>query len=238
MNKSAIIFKEKPHINFIPNCINSKGKILKSKNLNDSLLITNSNHKNKKSVDEKKTLSNAYNNIIKVISNLLENIEEEKINGKPNLLNIKTRRSIKQRTLKINKKILIHSSSKSMKLSGNDYKKNDSKKSLTHKSKKSLIESSPFNIKSNKNVILPNIKIIKADDNDNDNSKNNLINKSFNHKKTNFLNLSTNINKSKQSISKKSNNRLKLHNDKGALFESKTIIEHKSNIAIPKNLIK
>ena len=223
MNQSAINLKRNSQNNTLRNSLISKGgKISKQKNLNNSTLNIEHKYKNENIFEENKMLSKAYKNIIKVIANILGNIEEEKINGKTNMLKINSRRRtvFKKKSDKRIQKIPINTSSKSMNLLVLD-------NNQSFISKKSVNKSSSINIKSNKNFNIPNIKIIKADNNDN--SNHNLINNSYN----NINEEKSNLNMSHFSITKNNRNRLKLKND-----TKRKLVYHNSNKIIPKSLTK
>ena len=200
----------------------------------------------KQFLDEDKTLKYAYKNVIRVITNILGNIEEEKTNGKINYLNLSFKSKKGKRTLmpkqssKFNTKIKLDVSPKSMKAVKKNYKKSNSKEShfFSNISNNSIIiNKSPPTC--NKNVDVPIIQIIKT--NESKEKKNNLINKSYNNIKVKDelknSTICTGVNKSKFNKS----NRLKVENSFASLFTPRNKKINKSqntNMNSPKKMRK
>ena len=229
MNQSAIIFKRNSKNNNFKNSVISNSKKKKTKyrkSLNSSLIIEQPKIHN--NYGEDRTLSKAYKNVIKVITNILENIEEQKINGKANNLNINSRSQRKRESeylKKTSKKTLnIMSSPKSMKPIKKTYKKIDSLSNISRKSFNSK-ESSSIII-NNKNSNVPIIKIIKPDNEENSNQK--LFNNSYKIDEINNSIHSTNLNTS---------NFPQLH-DMLKINKNRLIKHHSNKKILPKKLIK
>ena len=236
MNQSAIIFKRNSkNSNFKNSTITKKRKSKCRKSLNSSLIIEHPGINN--NFGEDRTLSKAYKNVIKVITNILENIEEQKINGKANNLNINSKSQRKRESEYIKrtskKNLSIRSSSKSMRPIANTYKKKDSlsnmsKKSFNSKESSSNTINNKNSMINNKNSIIPIIKIIKLDNKENSNQK--LFNNSYNKIQIDEINNSINSTKLNTRNFPKFNDILKI--------EKKRLIKHHSNKIIPKKLIK
>ena len=79
MNQSAIILKNSSLKEKFKNSVIRKGKRTSTTKKRNSSLIMKPNLK--QFVDEDKTLKYAYKNVIRVITNILGNIEEEQTNG-------------------------------------------------------------------------------------------------------------------------------------------------------------
>ena len=234
MNQSAIIFKRNSkNNNFKSSIISvSRKKKAKRKSVNSSSIIDQPGIHN--GFGEDRTLSKAYKNVINVITNILEKIESQKINGKTNYLNINTNSQRKRETefLKKNSKknLNIMESPKSMKSIQKSLKKINSKEKLSssnisNKSSKS-IESYINN--NNKSFNFPLIKIIKPDNEENINQE--IFNKSHNKIKIDEINNSIHSTNQITSNFPKLNDLLKI--------EKKRLIKHHSNKILRKKLIK
>ena len=193
---------------------------------------------------EDKTLKKAYKNVIRVITNILGNIEEEKNNGKINYLNASPhsqKRKITfmpiQQSKIFNNKSLLENSPKSM-LIKKDYKKSKSKKSqfFTNISKNSY-NLNKSSCSSNKNVdtSLPIIQILKPDKNEK--NKNKIF---INNIKDELQNstISTRLNKSKFHSS---NKKLKIDNSPSKLYSQRDKNfnhNYNTNITVNKKYLK
>ena len=246
MNQSAIILKNSSLKENFKNSIIRKGKRTSTKKKRNSSLIMKPNLK--QFVEEDKTLKYAYKNVIRVITNILGNIEEEKTNGKINYLNLSFKSKKGKRTLmpkqssKFNTKIKLDVSPKSMKTVKKNYKKSNSKEShfFSNISNNSfIINKSPSISNNNKNLDIPIIQIIKS--NENKEIQNKLINKSYNNIKVKDelknSTICTGVNKSKFNKS----NRLKVENSFASLFTPRNKKINKSqntNMNSPKKMRK
>ena len=186
MNQSAIIFKRNSkNTNFTNSHISifKKKKTKYRQSLNSSFILEQPSIHN--GFGEDKTLSKAYKNVINVITNILEKIESQKINGKTNNLNINSNSQRKRENefLKKNSKknLTIMENPKSMKSIQKSLKRINSKEKLSHSimSNRSLnsIKTSYIN-NNNKNFNIPIINIIKPDKDEK--TKQTLFNKSYN----------------------------------------------------------
>ena len=202
-------------------------------------MIINNHHKNRKFFDEDKTLSNAYRNVINVIANILEDIEDQKINGKANFLNMNAKTTRKgesdfiRKSLRINKNINIDKSSRQIK----SIEKSFCRSSISKKAK-SLNSSSSSFIINHKNKNIPIINVIRADNNK-EKSKKKLFNKTLNIIKSSDINNSFNSTNRNINIfpTSKANNVLMAKNRR-SLFERGDITLHHSNKTFPKKILK
>ena len=234
MNQSEINFKSsKNNSNFIDSFFsNTKKKKAKKKALNASSVIDQDVIPN--GFGEDNTLSKAYKNVINVITNILGKIEEQKINGKTNILNINsnTQRIRENKFLKKNtkKNFNIMESPKSMKLIQKFFKKIEPKErfSLSNISKKSFYSiKSSSNIINNKNLKIPIIKIIKPDKEEK--SKQKLLSKNYN-KKIDEINNSFHSNTLIRKKFPKFNDLLKINKKRMTRLHSNKIIKEMSNV--------
>ena len=230
MNQSAIILENSSIKENLKNSFDTKGKRMSMKRKRNSSLVMKPNLK--QFVEEDKTLKYAYKNVIRVISNILGNIEEEQTNGKINYLN-KSKNGKKtlmpKQSSKFNTKMKLDGSQISMKTAKKSYKKSNSK------------ESHFFSNISNNSFI-----VNKSPSKSNKEIKNKLINKSYNNinvkEEFNKSTICPRLNKSKFNKSNKNNNRLKVENSCLSLFtpRKKNINDsyNNTNIHIPKKIKK
>ena len=237
MNQTAILLKNSSIKENFKNTFVIKGKRMNFKRRRSSSFIMKPNLK--QFVKEDKTLKNAYKNVIRVITNILDNIEEEKTNGKINYLN-KSKKGkitlIPKQLSKINTKMKFDGTQISMKTQKKSNKNQISKDShfFSNISNNSfIVNNSPS--RSNKIVNVPFIQIIKPKEDKE--IKNKLINEEF---KNSII--CTRLNKSKFNQSNKNNNRLKVDNSFVSLFtpSNKNINDNcnNTNIYIPKKIKK